>query len=631
MSKKLKESRTVICGMCKKPFESYTDYKRLSNARCTSCSKIVMDRAKKARLEKYGSLEEAEKQKQLKRNKTIKNNPDWGKDRKEIWKKTILEHYGTMENWKNQRDIKSKITINKDPLWFEKREAKRRATIVEKYGTMEDYYSYVLINQKKTMLEKYGVESALQLERFKKKSRETNLKKYGTEYATQSEVVKTKAKKTIESKPDFYKKRNLKSRDTFLKKYGTEHFMQSEEGLRHYQETLKERYGVINPHQLKGAGDKAKATVDKKYGGYKALWSTDTIKMKRQKRHHLENLEKFKNLDFSKYSLKFIYKDDTFFTECTKCGEITPLIYPPSHIHKAQCQKCFPIQKHASRAEIEINSYIKALGYKTVLNSRKYLDGKEIDIFIPELNLGIEYDGIYWHSELMKGKKYHIDKTKLAEKKGIRIIHIWENEYINNKKLVLATLSSLLGKSKKIGGRKTDIREVGNKEYKLFLEENHLQGYIAASIKLGLYQGTELVSVMSFGKSRFNKKYNYELLRFCEKQGVHVLGGKAKLLKHFENRYKGNIISYCDYRWFGGTSYEKLGFSLERISSPNYYYFKDSLILKSRQQFQKHKLKNIEGFNFDESKTEVENMIANNYNRIFDCGMKVFVKERQDA
>lgn len=57
----------------------------------------------------------------------------------------------------------------------------------------------------------------------------------------------------------------------------------------------------------------------------------------------------------------------------------------------------------------------------------------EIDIYIPNLKLGFEYDGNYWHSELFNGYNRKIEKDNLASKKGIKLIHIFEEDWKNNK------------------------------------------------------------------------------------------------------------------------------------------------------------------------------------------------------
>jgi hypothetical protein len=132
---------------------------------------------------------------------------------------------------------------------------------------------------------------------------------------------------------------------------------------------------------------------------------------------------------------------------------------------------------------------------------------------------------------------------------------------------------------------------------------------------------------MTFGKCRFDKKHEWELLRFCNKLGYHIPGGASKLLKYFERNYNPkSLVSYADRRWSQGKVYEKLGFTFSHASKPDYWYFcNHDISLKSRIKFQKHKLKELLK-TFDETKTEVENMKDNGYNRIFDCGNLVFEK-----
>ena len=130
---------------------------------------------------------------------------------------------------------------------------------------------------------------------------------------------------------------------------------------------------------------------------------------------------------------------------------------------------------------------------------------------------------------------------------------------------------------------------------------------------------------MTFGKSRYNKKYEYEIIRLATLINNVVIGGCSKLFKHFINKYKpSSVISYSDRRWFGeATVYKTLGFTLLRTASPNYFYTKDYILLESRVKYQKHKLKKF--LNFSNDLTEFENMKNNGYDMIWDCGNDVWV------
>lgn len=327
------------------------------------------------------------------------------------------------------------------------------------------------------------------------------------------------------------------------------------------------------------------------------------------------------NIRQDKVSGRFISK-----FECPYCGE--PFEWQNSYVrtgHKTNCG----CQNSKSHGEDELLEYIQSLVDYEVKSNARILNLKEIDVYIKELNLGFEFNGLYWHSEsLGKGSSYHINKTKLAKEKGIDLVHIFEHQWKFKKEIVKDLIKKRLNKvDNKIYARKCELVELTTKEAKEFIDKNHLQGYASCNIKLGLKYMNELVSVMTFGKSRFNKKYDYELVRFCNKLNTSIIGGASKLLKYFERNNKGTLISYCDISIFNGSLYESLGFDLSHISKPNYFYFlPSSLEVFSRQQFQKHKLKDkLEKFNPKES--EYQNMLNNGYMRYWDCGNKAYVKE----
>lgn len=185
-----------------------------------------------------------------------------------------------------------------------------------------------------------------------------------------------------------------------------------------------------------------------------------------------------------------------------------------------------------------------------------------MDIFIPSLNIDIEINGVYWHS--LKDKYYHLEKTELALSKDIRLVHITDVLIDTKSDIVKSFIENLISKNKKvIYARKCFIKNIDEVTYKNFCNKYHIQGYASAKIKIGLFYSNELVQIMSFSKPRFNKHYQYELIREVSNSGYRIVGGKNKLLKYFEKLYKPtNLISYCDRRWFTGKSYIDMGFKL---------------------------------------------------------------------
>ena len=235
----------------------------------------------------------------------------------------------------------------------------------------------------------------------------------------------------------------------------------------------------------------------------------------------------------------------------------------------------------------------------------------ELDIVIPEIKLAIEFDGNYWHSDKFKQEKnYHLNKTIECEKMGYRLIHIFEHEWIKKQDIVKAKLKSIFNRDQQsIYARKCVIKEITSKEKNEFLNKTHIQGEDKSNVKLGLYNNDELVAVMTFCKSRFNKNFEWELSRFSSSK--HVIGGASKLLKYFERVYKPkSLITYADRRFSQGKLYFMLGFTFDHFSSPNYFYCDQNLKIYSRIHCQKHKLKDILK-NFDESLSENENMALN--------------------
>ena len=201
-------------------------------------------------------------------------------------------------------------------------------------------------------------------------------------------------------------------------------------------------------------------------------------------------------------------------------------------------------------------------------------------------------------------------------------------EYFNNSDLIIDKISHLINTNKKIGARQLTINVVPNKVANNFFELNHLQGPCRSSISIGLFDNKgQLLSAASFGNSRYNKRYNHELLRFASLRGTAVVGAAGRLLKYYiQNHVKSNesIVSYCNRRWSTGNLYKTLGFKLDHISKPGYYYItKSGKYVGNRQLWQKHMLSK-KLLTFDPNLTEWENMQANGYTRVWDCGNLVY-------
>jgi very-short-patch-repair endonuclease len=248
-------------------------------------------------------------------------------------------------------------------------------------------------------------------------------------------------------------------------------------------------------------------------------------------------------------------------------------------------------------------------------SDRNLINPLELDIIIPQHKLAIEVNGAYWHSK--KDRNYHLRKTNLTQQSGYHLLHFTDYDlnmkYDICRSLILANCGIF---DNRIYARNCTIQFVNTGDYKNFCNENHIQGFCGASIKLGLYHKDELVSIMSFAKPRFNKKIDFEMIRYCNKLNVQIIGGASKLFNQFKKLHpNSSCISYCSRDKFTGDFHKYLGFELERITPPGYVWIsKDDI--KSRYQCQKHKLHT--------SLTENEYMSSLGYNKLYDCGQLVY-------
>lgn len=409
------------------------------------------------------------------------------------------------------------------------------------YGYEDGNYLCRSCKLKKNNLEKWGVENVFQLNDVKEKSKKTNLEKFGVEFVSQSIEIKEKIKNSFkELDKDLV---NTKRR-----------------------ETLKRKWNVDNVSQLDSVKDKKK----EKY--YKNWNSTNN------KKSEIFRKNNFKISQNENY-VKYIENGVSLF----RCDvgedhlfEIGIDVYSKRIKYKTTlCTVCSPVGKHQSGKEIALFNFIKSIYDGEIIQNYKQ-DRKEIDIYLPYLKLGFEFNGVFWHSEEWKEKKFHSNKSKFFTEKSIRIIHIWEDDWDSNENIIKSQITNWIGLSNKIWARNCSIREVQTQDAIKFLNENHIQGTIGSNIKIGLYHVDELVSIMTFDNLEGRKRMspgNWNLSRFCNKKGYTIVGGASKLLKHFTKTHSvKRIISYSDSDWSIGGLYEKLGFVKISESGPDYKY-----------------------------------------------------------
>lgn len=504
---------------------------------------------------------------------------------------------------------------NKSPEIKAEERRKARETMIERYG---DYYTRTedyKIKSEKTNMERYGVRIGSMSDKIKAEVKQRNLEKYGIDNPA-------KVKSKIE-----------KARRTFLNNYGVTNPSYIKEVKDKRVQTSLNHYGVPSPAMSETVREKMRNTLIERYGVI-SYAQTEASKEKMHNIYRPNFIKKINNIS-DKFTPLFNPESDykgmkeEYEFQCKTCGKFfkdsLSGYYPITCPH---CQK-----SGRSEKEKDLEGYIRSIYDKEIeIGNRTLISPYELDIYLPDLKLAFEFNGNYWHSEELLGDKklassikYHQYKSLKCKELGIRLIHIFEYEWDNesNKNKIKNLIDFLIkGPDKRIYARNCIIKEVDSKEAEAFIEENHLQGNSNSKIKLGLYYNNELVSIMTFIKSRFNKNYEWELSRFCSKKTYQIIGGASKLFKYFEINYNPeSIISYCDISKGAGRMYEKLGFIKKDVSSPNYKWVKNNVIL-SRYQTQKNKLIS-EGLVGD---SENNIMRSRGFFKIYDAGNEVWEK-----
>ena len=457
----------------------------------------------------------------------------------------------------------------------------KKNTCLERYGnenyTNRDKY-------KKTLQDRYGGHYN-QLDKFKEKTKQTNLIKYGSDHPMRSTDIKNKRLETL------------------IEKYNTTNLFSVPEILDKYKDSMLEKYGVEFSMQSNPIKEKI------------LIASTET---------------KIKNIIKNDVNIISIdYESNTYTVACNLCGEkfnINPHTYQLRKKYKTiTCTLCNPEKTHTSGKESQLLRYIREIyPHEIIENYRNVCNPYEIDIYLPELKLGFEFNGVYWHSEIYKSKKYHQKKTELCESNGIRLIHIWEDDWTYKNDIVKSMIAHRIGMTQnRIFARKCYVKEIDDtKIVRKFLDENHIQGFVGSKIRLGLFFKNDLISIMTFGNLRKSlgsvSKDNYwELLRFCNKKDTSVVGGSSKLWKHFlKNVSPDVVVSYADRDWSNGDMYKKIGFVESSKTEPNYFWVVDG-IKKHRYNFRKDVLVSK---GFDKKLSEYDIMVGLGYYRVYNTG-----------
>lgn len=638
--------------------------------------KIVSEKSKKTKLEKYGDENYHNKEKE--RKTKLEKYGDEHYSNPEKRKKTNLKKYGAEVATKN-KNVSEKISrtwhrkTHDELLEFVK---KVEDTKIERYGNphyvngekasetwkskSDDEMNEISEKRKQTMIEKYGVEYPAQNEEVKNKIKETinqkygknpfknglikekikqtNLERYGVEYPMQNKTVREKSKNTYNSHYGVgcLARKELKEKiiKNNFEKYNTEYPSQTENIKNKIKQTNLERYGVENPFQNETIKDKIKQSNLERYGVENPL-QNESIKNKIKKNNLQKlNFAKLQNL-FSIYDLVCRFnKDKTTILLVLKNLNIHTISFKSDNRLYISQSDISILEDYFAKTEMsgtsysekQVSEFIKSIcDYEVIENSKEIIPPKELDVYVPQKNLAIEFNGLHWHNELHADRNYHLNKTIACNEKGIDLIHIFEDDWKNKREIVKSMIASRLGIYKrKIFARKCECQIINDKLWmKSFFNENHLQGYTNCDVFVGLFHNDELVQCMGINKKGFHDG-NIELTRMASLLNVQVVGGFSKLMSYVHDKLGFNEITSYVYRaWFNGNGYLKSGFKVEKVNPPSYQYIVDSNRI-NKSHFRKNKIKTMYENDFldyyDENKTEHELMLENGIYRIYDCG-----------
>lgn len=467
-----------------------------------------------------------------------------------------------------------------------------RDTIMKRYGSIEEFRRIVQEKRILAFTERYGVDNPSKLPEVIEKISASNKQTFAT-----GEPRKKMKKTCLEIYGDENYNNRSKSKQTKLERYGDENYHNPDK----VKQTCLERYGVDcvskSPIISKKASESNKQTnktgipLQKRRETCLERYGEVNNKIAEAKHNHPDLIS----------SIEGVWTCVCSNPNCSLCSEKTYQTDSNTYNNRQvfgveQCTKLNPIKALVSQEELLLKKWLEEIGVEYTSES-DLLHPKKLDIYIPSKKLAIEYNGVYWHSDACKPKRYHMDKYKACESHGVQLIQIWSDWWLNKPEAVKSVILSKLGiYNRRVGARQCYIKEVSANVASRFENEYHLQGSTPSRYKLGLYYKDELVSLMTFGKARTGmsskdkKDGEYELIRYCCKSGWQVVGGASKLFKHFiQLVHPTAILSFSSNDISNGTLYKSLGF-IKAGETVGYWYIDRELNRYHRYTFNKYNI-----------------------------------------
>lgn len=548
---------------------------------CKNCGKLIgyKNSASKNPVIEYCSLHCAHSSEELKRKKM----------------ETTKRHYGV-----------------EHPLQSKELSDKFLKTMHERFGEHPQLSDEIKNKRIKTNIEKYGVECVLSNQEVRNRIKQTNIDRYGFEIASMAEEVKEREKRSN------------------LEKYGVVSTSMLKETQEKAIATNRERYGCDWHLQSESQKNKVRQSIQLKYGK-NWISQVDFVKKHIGDTNHKKTYESFERWKehvvpmFSADEYEGWKEEKKYLWKCQKCENIFYWNQFDCPGRVPVCMNCSLHSGHSS-LEKEIVEYINSIyDGKVLVGNRKLLGNMELDIYVPEKNVAIELDGLYWHNEERHSKGYHVMKTNKCLELGVHLIHIFEDEWLTRQSGVKNFISNALRlSSQEINVDACEIRKVDCENAKKFYFENSaIYGNRTSRINYGLFFNNELVYLMSFASSRFNKNFDYQLLALLNKKSYHINGAEDKILSYFKERHPSKtIVFYADRRYVSRVECINLGFKLVSSTHVNYFWTHQRKRF-SRNQCRVH-VAEVLGDKYDSELDYEENMSFAGWKKIYDCGFDVF-------
>lgn len=276
-----------------------------------------------------------------------------------------------------------------------------------------------------------------------------------------------------------------------------------------------------------------------------------------------------------------------------------------------------------SQLEMEMSEFLNSYGVEYTTGDRTVIGPKELDFFVPLCQVGLELNGLYWHSEAKRpSQDYHFAKWKACNRAGVRLLQIWEDDWLHRRSIVERLVLNSLGLSTavKINARECSILTLSYAEASEFLQDNHIQGKASGSEYVGLHSHEYgLVAVAVFR----NRKESAELVRFASSHKVR--GGFSKLVAWYRKSNNRPLYTFADLCLSNGDLYKATGWELDKVIPPDYKYLGPGNIRVHKFNYRKARFRDDDSLLWNPNLSETELAELNNLHRVWDAGKLRFV------